>query len=173
MNYNKVGNYIKDKRKERNLTQSELAEQLNLSFQTISKWETGVSLPDSSILIKLSEMLEVSVDKILNGGESKGIRVESIIEGFNYLEDIKNCFGENSSFYKGMIEGINSKMNIDILEHFKDPYHKEVMITEVILQYIMDGYKVDLSEAEEFIKSKKMIQIISDYIGKHKTSWSN
>ena len=170
MNNLAVGEYIKKKRKEKNLTQTDLAEQLNLSFQTISKWETGNALPDTSILLSLSEILDVSVDKLLHGGVSKGIKVDAIVEGFNYLEDVKNCFGEHSTFYKGMIKGINNSMNIDIEASLKDPYHKEVMITEVLIQYIMEGYLVDLTEAEEHIKSSKMLKIIKEYIDKYKTS---
>ena len=108
------------------------------------------------------------MDNLLTAGTSRGIRVESIIEGFNYLEDVKNCFGEHSTFYKGMINGIDSTMNIDIVNSLKDPYHKEVMITEVILQYIMEGYKVDMIEASNHIKSDKMLKIIAEYIEKYK-----
>ena len=64
----KVGSYIKDKRNEKNLTQKELAEVLNVTPQAVSKWEKGETLPDTAILLDLASHLETSVDLILNGG---------------------------------------------------------------------------------------------------------
>lgn len=52
-------------RKEKGLTQEELAKKLNLTFQAVSKWETAQALPDISLLPRLSQELEVSVDKLL------------------------------------------------------------------------------------------------------------
>lgn len=71
MNQKEFGNLIKIKRKEKNLTQSELAEKLNLSsYKTISKWENGIYMPDISLLIKLSEILEISLYELLGGKEN-------------------------------------------------------------------------------------------------------
>ena len=55
------------------LTQKVLAEKLNISFQAISKWETGGTLLDTSLLLPLSDDLEVSVNQILNAGEFRQI----------------------------------------------------------------------------------------------------
>ena len=50
----KVGSFIKDKRNEKNLTQKELAEVLNVTPQAVSKWEKGETLPDTAILLDLA-----------------------------------------------------------------------------------------------------------------------
>ena len=55
------------------LTQKVLAEKLNISFQAISKWETGGTLLDTSLLLLLGDDLEVSVNQILNAGEFRQI----------------------------------------------------------------------------------------------------
>ena len=65
----KVGVQISTLRKNKGLTQSELADRLGISFQAVSKWENGITLPDVSILVDLASVLETSVDHILNGGE--------------------------------------------------------------------------------------------------------
>ena len=172
MNTIKLGNYIKDLRKTKGLTQVELADKLKISFQAVSKWETGNTLPDTSILLDLSEILDTSVDKLLLAGKTqgrnKGIKISQIIDGFNHLEQVKNCFGEHSSFYRGLVKGINDEMNIDLDNYMKDKKTLEVLYTEAILQYIISGYKIDLIEAQLYIKSQKMLSIIEKYILKFK-----
>lgn len=67
-NIKKVGARILELRKKLNLTQNEMGEKLNISFQAISKWERGEALPDTSILLSLAQVLETSIDDILTGG---------------------------------------------------------------------------------------------------------
>ena len=64
----KTGHFIAQKRKERNLSQRELAEYLHITDKAISKWERGLSFPDITILIPLSEVLNVSLYDLLTGG---------------------------------------------------------------------------------------------------------
>ena len=61
MNQTAIGSYIARKRKEQNLTQEQLAEQLGVSNKTISKWENGKCMPDYSIIQKLCEALHVTL----------------------------------------------------------------------------------------------------------------
>ena len=65
MDMKRVGNQIALLRKSKGLTQSELGERLGISFQAVSKWERGVTLPDTAILVDLAQILETSVDYIL------------------------------------------------------------------------------------------------------------
>ena len=67
MNQIKTGNYIAGLRKEKNMTQRELAERINVSDKTISKWETGKSMPDLDCIGALCETLGVSVNEIISG----------------------------------------------------------------------------------------------------------
>jgi len=68
-NINKFGAYISKLRKEKDMTQSELGDILNVSRQAVSKWELGESFPDISILPKLAEVFNVSIDMLVNAGE--------------------------------------------------------------------------------------------------------
>ena len=67
MNQIKIGKFISEKRKLKNLTQSQLAENLNITDRAVSKWETGKSMPDASIMLQLCDILEITVNDLLNG----------------------------------------------------------------------------------------------------------
>ena len=63
----KIGKFIQVCRKEKNLTQSGLAEKLNVTNKAISRWETGRGMPDSSLLLELCNLLGISVNELLSG----------------------------------------------------------------------------------------------------------
>ena len=63
----KIGKFILEKRKEKNITQSELAEKLGISDRAISKWENGISLPDYSNMPKLCKILGITIKDLFSG----------------------------------------------------------------------------------------------------------
>ena len=63
----KIGRFISEKRKERGFTQMQLAEQLGITDRAVSKWETGKSLPDASVMLELCRLLNITVNDLLNG----------------------------------------------------------------------------------------------------------
>ena len=65
----KIGKFIAAKRKQRNLTQMQLAELLHVTDRAISKWECGRSMPDSAIMLELCDTLNISVNELLTGEE--------------------------------------------------------------------------------------------------------
>jgi transcriptional regulator with XRE-family HTH domain len=67
MDQNKVGSFIKELRKEKNLTQEQLAEEFSVSRRTVSRWETGNNMPDLDILIEMSDFFQVDLREILDG----------------------------------------------------------------------------------------------------------
>ena len=67
----KFGDFIKELRKEKNITQKQLAEKIGLTDKAISKWERGLSFPDITILNSLAEIFDVDVSEILNGERGK------------------------------------------------------------------------------------------------------
>lgn len=69
----KTGKLIAELRKSKGLTQQQLAEQLNLSNKTISKWENGSGSPDVSNLPVLADVLEVTVDELLRGEQNSSV----------------------------------------------------------------------------------------------------
>ncbi len=67
MEQQNVGSFLKTLRREKNLTQEQLAEQLHVSGRTVSRWETGSNMPDISLLVALAEFYEVSIPEIIDG----------------------------------------------------------------------------------------------------------
>lgn len=67
MNQTEIGEFIAKCRKEKKLTQAQLAERLNITDRAVSKWETGKSMPDSSIMLELFEILGITVNDLLSG----------------------------------------------------------------------------------------------------------
>ncbi len=63
----KIGNFIRDLRKEKNLTQEELAEHFNVARRTVSRWETGVNMPDLGILVEMTDFFDVDLRELFDG----------------------------------------------------------------------------------------------------------
>ena len=63
----KIGTFLKTLRKEKNLTQDQLAEQLGVSNRTVSRWETGTNMPDISLLVEIAELYGVSIPELIDG----------------------------------------------------------------------------------------------------------
>ena len=60
-----IGEKIKEYRQKNHMTQEQLASCLNVTFQTVSKWETGVSSPDLSLIIPITKIFHISADELL------------------------------------------------------------------------------------------------------------
>ena len=81
---NNIGKRIKEYRKKKDITQEKLAEYLNISSQAVSKWETVVAIPDISMLIPLSRLLNVSTDKLLGiESDEKDEKQEQLIRNYH------------------------------------------------------------------------------------------
>ena len=63
----KIGRFIAERRKQISLTQMQLAEKLGITDKAVSKWERGVAMPDTSIMLELSDILGISVNELLCG----------------------------------------------------------------------------------------------------------
>lgn len=90
MDNEKFGNFIKELRKEKDLTQKELGDKLNITDKAISKWERGLSFPDITILNSLADFFEIDVSELLNRerGKRKDIDVEKAVK--EAIEKYKN-----------------------------------------------------------------------------------
>lgn len=82
--YHNIGNIIANKRKELGMTQQKLAEQLNVSFQAVSKWENGTTIPDTLLLPQLAFLLKTSVDALVGYKQSPITEYEKKYEGKEY-----------------------------------------------------------------------------------------
>ena len=95
MNQEKTGKFIANLRKEKNMTQQELAEKLNVTDRAISHWENGRRLPDISLLKELGDIFNVTIDEIINGERiteknQKKLLNDSMIEIYTSRKKIEN-----------------------------------------------------------------------------------
>ena len=67
MDQNKSGKFIAKLRKEKNMTQEQLAEKMGVSINAVSKWERGLSFPDVSLYKKLCKELDINIEELING----------------------------------------------------------------------------------------------------------
>ena len=88
MNQVKIGQFIKEIRKEKNLTQREVAQKLCISEKTVSKWETGNGLPEVSSMLPLCKLLGISINELLSGERlDEKQYIEKAEENMAYLVD--------------------------------------------------------------------------------------
>ncbi len=172
MNIQKVGEQIAALRKSKGITQSELGERIGVSFQAVSKWERGETLPDISLLPDLAKILETTVDFILLGNEKvieyKGrFLVSDIKKGLDCLKCAGDYLGKDNIIYRSAIKGINTDLNTDIEEAFSDDYIFEAFLAEAIIQNLISGFYVDISDVKNNFKHDHFKNIVIDYCSKY------
>lgn len=79
MDQEKIGKFIKEIRKKNNLTQKDLADKYNITYQAVSKWENGKNMPDTSLIKQMSKDFNISLDDIFEGEYSQKNRKRKII----------------------------------------------------------------------------------------------
>ena len=100
----KIGKFIAELRKSKNMTQEQLGERLGVSFKTISKWENGRGMPELSTLKPLSEELEISINELLSGEKiEKEVYQERLEENIINTIDYTNKKIENRNNLIGLI----------------------------------------------------------------------
>ena len=172
MNIEKVGEQIAVLRKSKGLTQSELGERLGVSFQAVSKWERGETLPDITLLPDLAKTLETTIDFILLGSEKvieyKGkFTVTDVKKGLNCLKNTGEYLGADNIIYRAAIKGINTELNTNIEEAFSNDYVFEAFLAEAIIQNLISGLYVDVSDVKNNFRHEHFKNIVVDYCNRH------
>ena len=86
----KIGKFLQELRKEKGLTQEQLAEQTGVARRTVSRWETGSNMPDLDILIELADFYSVDLREILNGERKSEQMNEELKEAVLQVADYSN-----------------------------------------------------------------------------------
>ena len=172
MNMQKVGEQISALRKNKGLTQSDLGERLGVTFQAVSKWERGETLPDTAILVDLADVLETTVDFILCGGERvlsyKGkTSVSDVMDGLRCLEQMGKLLGRENLIYRHAVRGINEGMNTDVEAAFTDGYIFECFAAEALIQNMTAGAYVDPTDVRLHFTQEYFKNIVLGYCEKH------
>lgn len=94
MDLKKIGSFLKELRKEKGITQEELAEMLYVSGRTVSRWETGTNMPDISLLVDIAEIFDVSIPEIINGERKNEIMKKEVKETVLKLTDYSEAMNQ-------------------------------------------------------------------------------
>ncbi|GGE58949.1 helix-turn-helix domain-containing protein [Priestia taiwanensis] len=149
LNVRLVGSYISKLRKEKGLTQNDLANELNVSHQAVSKWERGESLPDMGTLLALASFFEVTTDSILSGGKKSEKRLE------RFMEEVHNKQEEVAATY--INEG---SIKIDELLEIA-PLMEEKSFSTLVKVLEDTTYKVDdLVQFAPFIDEDALVNLL-------------
>ena len=172
MDVKQVGAQIARLRKEKGLTQNDLGDRLGVSFQAVSKWERGETLPDTAILLDLANLLETSVDLILSGGSQvlhyRGkFTLAQMSEGILALKRMGELLGRDNALYRHAIDGINEKMNTNIEDAFTDSCVLECFIAEAIIQNLIAGKYVDLTDVKNGFQHEHFRNIVLDHCARY------
>ena len=95
MDQTKIGAFLKDLRKDKGITQEQLAEELGVSGRTISRWETGNNMPDISLLVEIAEFFDVSIPEIIRGERKSERMKEEVKEVAETMSDYAKAEKEN------------------------------------------------------------------------------
>lgn len=143
----KFGAFVAQLRRERGLTQKELADKLFISNKAISKWETGVSLPDVGLLVPLAEVLGVTVTELLRGERQHQPldtqQVEDVVKkAITYSEDAprRKPRGRNLAVYLGCILlTLLELVTLHLLGDFEE-INREYLLLTVIFGVLFGAY---------------------------------
>lgn len=136
MNQVKIGKFIAECRKHKNMTQAELAEKLNITDRAISKWETGKGMPDSSIMLELCSELDISVNELLSG---------EVIKMDNYNEKAEELLLE--------------------MKKQKEEADKRLLTMEIVIGVLSSFILFVLVFVASFIEMKSWIRILLIFFG--------
>lgn len=126
----KIGKFIAECRKKNNLTQMQLAEKLNITDRAVSKWETGKTLPDSSIMLALCDILKITVNDLLSG---------EVITVDNYNKELEN----------NLIEMVKQKEQAD----------KRLLNTEIVMGVICITIMLVLTAVASLVNMEEWLRI--------------
>ena len=161
INARRTGAYISRLRKEKDWTQVDLAERLHVTNQAVSRWETGESYPDVTLLVRLAELFGVTVDDLLNGGlaarsdsplASAGQIVAELGQG--RPERVAELVRENPGNLDAVIGAApltrpsTIRKVVENLEHFKFDASQLAALAPFVDPELLDSILLDLDPAE-------------------------
>ena len=146
MTSKECGNFIADLRKEKELTQKELAEKINVSDKAVSRWETGKGYPDVTSLVSLSEYFDVSVNELLAG---KRLTVE----------DIKETADENLISVFEQVQKNKKQQNLQVA------MYTSVLIVVLLPVLIIIGKELFVSMTTQIQAENIISAVVSTVVG--------
>lgn len=146
MNQKKIGQFLKELRNEKELTQERFAEILGVSNRSISRWENGVNMPDLDLLIQIAEYFDVSMEEILDGERKVDIMdkktEETLLKVAEYGNDEKILLSRRLRYiFLAGLAAFTVYMIIDIQELETIPLYENIasMMLGLVLGVLLLG----------------------------------
>jgi len=160
MDVKAVGKYIQYLRKSKNLSQKALAEQLSISYQAISKWETGENLPDASFLLDLAHILGTTTDMLLSAGHinlhsQKFISMHEISLQIEVMKQLYDHTGSESPLWLEIDHSLSAKLGFPFTQHLNDAF-SQMLLTELPILHILNGYSMSPRDIDHAIHSASL-----------------
>lgn len=132
MNQAKIGKFLQELRKEKGMTQEQLAEEVGVARRTVSRWETGSNLPDMDVLIELADLYAVDLRELLDGERREEKMDKDMEETVLKVAEYGNAEKERST---------------KVVQAFL-----MLGIVTLIVNLVMDIFEIGGSSATEFVK---------------------
>lgn len=159
MDQMKIGLFLKELRNEKGLTQEQLAEKLNVSNRSVSRWETGSTLPDISLMIELADYYEVDIKELLEGERKSEIMNKESKETFNkiaeYSVERKKSQLETFGIFTEILIVIGIIISITLAKFVAD--NTAQLIVTLICGWFVWGYGIVLR-----VKIRKELKELTD-----------
>lgn len=158
MNPVAIGAYIAQLRRQRGLTQKELASRLGVTTQAVSKWENADNLPDAALLLPLTEALHTTADALLSAGTRRlrqPIDMNALHAGVAALNTVWAAFGADSPIGQGVKQGLDS-----LGASLESAAGRELLLAEAILHHLMEGATIDDKTIDAAIQDENLRQRI-------------
>lgn len=155
MNQEKIGKFIFENRKKKNLTQNELAKELKVSNYTISNWENGKSMPNYELLIPLAKELDITLSELINGeydsnDEKPNKTVEKIINFLKQIDNDKKKKYRNIGIVLITVGILIKILSMFFIEHYQD-YDDYYMLLSYIIEVIGVSYLFHEEKIKKFL----------------------
>lgn len=172
MNMKEIGSFLQAMRKKAGLSQAEMGERLGVTFQSVSNWERGESLPDTALLVDLARILDTSTDAILGGGTiswhyRRKITVSQMREAIDCIKRFGELLGRDHFMYRAVIDGLDKRMNSDIEPAFSDDLIYDAYVCEAMIECVKRGDYIDIDDIKDHIKSGKPKEWTLAFMAKH------
>lgn len=172
MDQKKIGRFLKELRKEKELTQEQLAEQFHVSDRTVSRWETGSNMPDLSVLVELADFYQVDMKEIIDGerkSENMNKEVKEVaVKMADYAEEQKSklliwirLISLVGTIFMAIILGLQSiDYEPGIISLIAYVLSIAVFTVMIILTLYTNGMLERIAKHQKFVKGCKILIIV-------------
>ncbi len=167
----KLGKFIKELRQEKKLTQREIGEKLNITDNSVSKWERGINTPDIYYLAPLSKILGVSINELLNGERNYKKKKKNNRYKILEIDNLNKSFGKNKilndinlTIYEGNIVGLigpNGAGKTTLIKTILNLYYPNSGEIKICGINIKKDFELVMSKISSLIETPDLYQNLS------------